>query len=65
MFFTASKTELIDAEDVQRRSDALILNQINMKKTFSCSFCSGYGHTVKECPTIKKVDKMAQKGSSA
>ena len=63
--FEASKKEEINIALLEKRSDAVISNQMRLKMSFSCSFCLGFGHTVKECSTMKKLNKVTEKGSFA
>ena len=61
--FDASKEEENRAAYIALKADEVILQQIKMKQTFRCSFCLGFGHIVTDCATMKKINKMAEKGS--
>ena len=63
--FTASANELSNVKKLEDRSDGVIANQIRLKMTFACSFCLGFGHTVKDCATMKKINRITEKGSFA
>ena len=65
MEFIAHESERIASVSLQDKAEITIRNQLRLKKHFSCSFCHGYGHGVKECATMKKINKYTRTGSKA